>query len=393
MLSSRLSVAVALLLFAIALPVRAEISGFATLGSSWFSNPHADFAYNNGSTGPGNSRTLDVGLDSNLGLQWSTLLDSQVRLTAQTVIYRDASNQIKPDLTLLNALFPVSNAFSVRIGRSQNPNFLYSDYRQVHYALPWIRPPREVYGVTSFFDYDGAQVVYRQPIMLGWELVALAGVASASMNYSLDSGQHIDVAHGDAIRYASISLQRTCWTIKLSYETGVLTAQNTTVDGALDVLRQTSSVSLADQMALSHKDYQFVALGVRKDSADWLLVSEFSWRSLDAYFGQRGGAYVTLGRHLGRYMPYMTLARTWTLTGSSPNPVAQALYDSVSYSASSLTLGLAYELSDRTTLKTEIQGIAPDAGSRWVYESYDRNYNYTSPDKDLLLSVSVSTVF
>ncbi len=374
-------------------PASADVSGFASLGASWFSNPHADFAYNNHSTGPGRSRDIDWGLDSNLGLQWSTLANHHLRLTAQTVIYRDASNQLKPELTLLNLLIPIGERFSWRIGRSQNPNFLYSDYRHVHYALPWIRPPREVYGVTSLFNYDGVQARYQQIVSDEWNVIALVGLAQVEMNYSLNAGHDIDRARGDGVAYASVALQQADWTFKFSYETGKLTTNPATVSAAFDGLRQMGYGDLANQMILEHKTYQFATLGARMDSSDWLLVGELAWRSLDAYFGQRGGLYVSVGRHFGRYMPYLTLARTWTSTENSTIPIAQSLYDAVQYSASSISLGLAVELSNTMTFKTELQGIAPDPGTRWAYESYDAQYNHHHPDQDILLSASLGLVF
>jgi hypothetical protein len=376
----------------LAVPASAQVSGFATLGAAWFSNPHADFAYNNHSTGPGNSRSVDLGLDSNLGLQWSSTFDQAVRLTAQTVVYRDASNHVRPDLTLLNAQFLMNDRLSLRVGRTQNPNFLFSDYRQVHYALPWIRPPREVYGVTSFFNYDGVQGRYQLPVMDDWSLVFLAGIAQSSMDYSLDGGRAVDSAQAEGVRYVSAALQHEDWTIKLSYETGALSTKNETVEQALQGVTQFDAV-LAQNMSLWNKKYDFWALGAQYDSSDWLIVGELSWRGLEAYFGQRGGGYATLGRHYGQYMPYITLARTWTITDSSTNPIAQSLYDSVKYSASSLALGLSVALTPQMMLKTELQGIAPDPDSKWVYEQYDAQYNHHQPGQDVLLSVSLDMVF
>ncbi len=376
----------------LALPASAQVSGFATLGAAWFSNPHADFAYNNHSTGPGNSRSVDLGLDSNLGLQWSNTFDQNVRLTAQTVVYRDASNHVRPDLTLLNAQFLINDRLSLRVGRTQNPNFLYSDYRQVHYALPWIRPPREVYGVTSFFNYDGVQGRYQLPVMDDWSLIFLAGIAQSSMDYSLDGGRAVDSAQAEGVRYISAALQREDWTIKLSYETGALSTKNEAVEQVLQGVAQFDA-ALAQHLSLWNKKYDFWALGAQYDSSDWLIATELSWRGLDAYFGQRGGGYMTLGRHYGQYMPYITLARTWTITDTSTNPIAQSLYDSVKYSASSLALGLSVALTPQMMLKTELQGIAPDPGSKWAYEQYDAQYNHHQPGQDVLLSVSLAMVF
>jgi hypothetical protein len=150
---------------------------------------------------------------------------------------------------------------------------------------------------------------------------------------------------------------------------------------------------LAQQMALDGKPYHFMALGVRYDADDHLWLFEAAHRDLDAYFGRRSGVYTTYGHRLGVYMPYITLARTWTEVSSNNHPVAQQLYDSVKYSLTSLTLGISYEWSSRMTVKGEAQWLKPDAGSRWAYEKYSSSYNFAAPSEDVLLSIGVSTVF
>lgn len=384
--------ALPLMICLVASPVGAEVNGFATLGAAWFSNPNADFAYNNLSSGAGNSRTIDLGLDSNLGLQWTTKPAQSVQLTAQTVIARDASNNLVPSITLANANFYLPNNLSLLVGRTQNPNFLYSDVRQVHFALPWIRPPREVYGVTSIFNYDGVQASFQHVLSDQWVFHTNFGVAQAVSDYSRDAGDHVDQLHADNMKYMSISLQNAAWTVKLSYEQGNLTTQSQRLQDAFTLLSQ-SDAALSDRLALVNKDYQFATLGARYESDDYLALFEYAWRHLDAYFGERSGAYVTLGKRFDKFMPYVTLARTWTTVGNSSNSIAQQLYASVTYSASSASLGGSYQLSDHVTLKGELQVVAPDPGSRWAYEAYSTQYDYNTHAQDVLLSFSLNTVF
>ena len=134
--------------------VQAEWHGFASVGAAWFSNDDADYVYNNLSSGAGHSHSVDWGLDSKLGLQWTASPMRSLRLNAQTVIALDAVNRFSPNLTLANLAYDVNERLSLTLGRTQNPNFLYSDHRHIAYALPWLRPPREVYGITSMFNYD-----------------------------------------------------------------------------------------------------------------------------------------------------------------------------------------------------------------------------------------------
>lgn len=375
-----------------------EVSGFATLGAAAFSSTDADFAYNNHSVGPGRSRPVDAGLDSNLGVQLSGALTDRWRANAQAIAYRGASGEVGAELTLANVELVREQGWSVRLGRVQNPNFLYSDVRHVHGVLPWVRPPREVYGVTTFFNYDGVQALWRGHVA-GWGLTLQTGLAQAQMDYSRDAGVHVDSASARQMGYAAIKASQGPWTVKLSYERGRLTAISPLTQPLFDAMRVGGQAPLANALALQDKEYDFWALGGRYDGSQWLVLAEVAQRGLDAYFGQHGGAYVTLGYRLGRVMPYATLARTWTLTdragatAGSFAPLVQGLYDGIRYNASSASAGLALEVSEHWTLKLQADVIRPDAGSHWVYENYGPGYDHARPDTDALLSVVLNGVF
>lgn len=382
----------ALLMLLLATKGYADWYGFASASSVWFSNPNADFVYNNLSSGAGRTRTLDFGLDTNLGVQWTGSPVSGMRLNGQSVLARDAASRFTPTVTLANMALDVNPSFSLTVGRVQNPNFLYSDYRHVHYALPWVRPPREVYGITSIFNYDGAQANIELMRRGDFGLRLTAGLAQSNTDYSRDGGETVNRLRTTQMGYASLTWRASDWLVKLSYEQGGLFTQNLRIDQAMAAIAQTDAL-LAQQMALNGKDYRFMALGVRYDTDEHLWLFEAAHRDLDAYFGRRSGVYSTYGYRLGVYMPYVTLARTWTEVSSSRHFVAQQLYDSVKYSLTSLTLGTSYEWSSRITLKGEAQWLRPDAGSRWAYENYNAFYNFAAPSEDVLLSISVSTVF
>lgn len=372
--------------------VSAQWYGFASVGAVWFSNDDADYVYNNLSRGAGSSHTIDWGLDSKLGLQWTGNPTQSLRLNAQTLLARDAQNRFTPSLTLANMAFDVNERVTLTLGRTQNPNFLYSDHRHVNYALPWLRPPREVYGITSIFNYDGARASIELDRQQDHSLNLVAGVAQAENNYSFDAGQSNNLLAATNMIYASLSRQAPHWLIKLSVETGQLSTHNPMLDRALGAIALTD-VALAERMALTNKTYQLIALGVKYEADDDLLLFELAHRQIDAYFGQRTGAYLTYGHRFGIWMPYLTLARTQTQLDKSTHPVANQLYISARDAVTTLTLGSAYELSSRLTLKAEAQWSQPDANSGWAYANYQPSYRLAHPPEDLLLSIGLSTVF
>ncbi len=372
--------------------VQAEWHGFASVGAAWFSNDDADYVYNNLSSGAGHSHSVDWGLDSKLGLQWTASPMRSLRLNAQTVIARDAVNRFSPSLTLANLAYDVNERLSLTLGRTQNPNFLYSDHRHIAYALPWLRPPREVYGITSMFNYDGIQATIELDRQHDQRLKLVAGLAQAENSYSFDAGRHENQLDATGMVYASLSRQTPQWLFKFSMETGRLSTHNPMLTQALAVIGQTD-VALAERMALAGKDYHLMALGIKYDVDDDLWLFELAHRHINAYFGARKGAYLTYGRRFAEWMPYITLARTQTELDKSQNPVAEQLFTSARDAVTTLTLGTSYELSSQLTLKAEAQWSRPDANSGWTYANYQPSYPLAKPTDDLLLSISMSTVF
>lgn len=370
----------------------ADWYGFASVGAGWFSNDDADYVYNNLSTGPGHSHTLDWGLDSKLGLQWTKSVEPTLRFNAQTVLARDAVNRFTPAITLANMAIDVTDRFTLTLGRTQNPNFLYSDHRHVSYALPWLRPPREVYGITSIFNYDGLQASVELDRQHDHSVKLVGGIAQAENSYSFDAGRSKNLLNDTQMLYVGLSRQSQDWLVKFSIETGRLSTHNPMLSQALAYIAQSDS-ALASRMDLDGKDYQLMAFGIKYDHDDDLLLFELAHRQIAAYFGQRTGAYVTYGRRFGIWMPYLTLARTQTEVGESTNPVAQQLYVSARDAVTTVTLGSTYELTSRLTLKAEAQWSKPDANSGWAYANYQPSYPLAHPPEDLLLSIGVSTVF
>lgn len=386
------SACVALTLLSLSNLVQAEWHGFASAGAVWFSNDDADYVYNNLSSGPGHSHAVDFGLDSKLGLQWSTVSAQSVRFNAQALVAKDALNRFTPSLTLANAVFDLNHRVSFTLGRTQNPNFLYSDHRHVNYALPWLRPPREVYGITSIFTYDGIQTSIELDRQHHHSIKLVAGAAQAENTYSFDGGESKNLLNATGMIYASVSRQSYDWLFKLSVETGRLSTHNPMLSNALNTIAQTD-LALSERMSLDAKDYQLVALGIKYDTDEHLLLFELAHRQINAYFGKRTGAYLTYGRRLNEWMPYFTLARTQTQVDDSANPVAQRLYVSARDAVTTMTLGSSYELNSRLTLKAEAQWSKPDSNSGWTYANYQASYPLARPPEDLLLSIGVSTVF
>lgn len=96
--------------------------------------------------------------DSRIGLQGVAQFDPKTSLTAQ-VLSTGAKN-FKGQVDWLYLSRDLTDTLTVQVGRKRLPLYQYSDFAQVGYAYPWIRPPADLYG-WQIVAYNGANLLYR----------------------------------------------------------------------------------------------------------------------------------------------------------------------------------------------------------------------------------------
>lgn len=96
--------------------------------------------------------------DSLVGLQARADINEKASVTIQLLSEGADDWQTNVDMAYLS--YQVTDQLTWRAGRMRAPFFLYSDFVNVGYAYPWIRPPFEVY-LSPFNSLDGMDVVYR----------------------------------------------------------------------------------------------------------------------------------------------------------------------------------------------------------------------------------------
>jgi len=100
------------------------------------------------------SFALDV--ESRLGLQGSVQLTDDLAVTAQ-VVSRGAHNW-RPELKWAYVSYQVNDNVQVKAGRLNSPFYLFSDFQDVGYALPWVSAPRNAYIVPAD-SIEGVNVI------------------------------------------------------------------------------------------------------------------------------------------------------------------------------------------------------------------------------------------
>lgn len=395
-----------MLLYSIqAVALDAYFSGFGTVGISCFSNNDADYRRDDVPVGPGRTQPCSAELDSKLGVQGDFQFSDTLGSTFQVTAIHNSDDDFMPQLTLANLRWQYSDNWRFRIGRMQNPNFIYSEYRNVNYAQPWARPPGEVYNMLPTFLHDGVEVLYRSHYG-DWEIEYQAGLAQSDFDFPIsNTSDSLEVSIQTA--YLNFSAENGPWLFKVSIAPGRADATSPNVESLLAALRGAATPeasALANEIEIKDKRYTLYSLGFRYDDGKWLFDGEFLTRPTKGFVQQPITAYLSAGRRLGPWTPYAVIARLDGCQDDAYNtlPAGDPLYNNVEALLSSthdlarttLAVGVARELNDQATLKIQADFIRPDNNSWADYiNHHETDYDFSSPGTDTLLSISVDFVF
>ena len=142
-----------------------SLKGFGTLGVAHSNSTEADYTTNVFQpNGAGRTRQTAFGVDSKLGLQADWKATSSISATAQVLSkYRD-DKTYSPDLEWAFVKYAASSNLDIRAGRIRPAVYLLSDFLDVNYANPWVRPPVEFYSAAPISRMEGIDVLWRPTI-------------------------------------------------------------------------------------------------------------------------------------------------------------------------------------------------------------------------------------
>jgi len=135
------------------------IKGFGTAGFVYNGNNKADFVQdtNFNPRGAGKTENISAVIDSKIGMQLDWQATQQLSFTGQAVSKQDPNNSWVPDLQWAFAKFKILPNLDVRAGRIRPAVFMLSDYLDINYANPWIRPPIEMYSQSPIAHIGNCQ--------------------------------------------------------------------------------------------------------------------------------------------------------------------------------------------------------------------------------------------
>lgn len=282
--------------------------------------------------------------DSKFGLQVTADVSENMQAVAQILASAEDENY-SMDIEWAYLDYAANESTSLRAGRIKQPVFLISDYLEVGYAYPWIRPPAEAYSNMPVDSIIGVELLYQTKV--------------AGMNFGFQPyfgsntegvpGQPTVNFFADNYIGMALRLENRAMTFQVThFQTDVSTVDTGTGGLNSEGTANLSVASLSWDVANFVGYTEFTTRDIEADSGT--LGSGFNSVPFDYLFSDQDGYYVTLGYRMGKYLPHLTFATIDSEPADTPANMA-----SQGARQESITLGLRYELNDSAALKMEYQ--------------------------------------
>jgi hypothetical protein len=287
--------------------------------------------------------------ESRLGVQGTVNFSRDLSGTAQVVARPNPGDKASLEWAYLT--YKLDPAWTVQVGRKRLPLYYFSDFQDIGYAYPTIRPSPDVYG-WDIVNYNGVNIDHVNDLG-DWTVrtSAFYGNEHSRKNpYSLIIVDDPQDVSWDNITGASLEVSKDWFSARVSY----------TQSGFKQVDHNTGEVEPLDT-GLDHAHLQrFYGVAFNADYGDWVGRSEFaaSDRTEQGYTAKF--FLLTVGRHFGDFTPAITLS-SYKEHSTYPDQ-----YVPVRNSTTSFTL--RYEVNRSSDLKLQLDrardsGPEPFAGN------------------------------
>jgi len=288
--------------------------------------------------------------DNVIGLQFSSSVSKKIDMTL-VLQARGSSSNYDVSAEWAYATYKFNEDLSLRMGKYKGSFYMVSDYQDVGYAYPWVRPPLEVYSTNPIRSLSGLNLVYQSnfnDLTLLTELYVGSGTHTTKYIPSTTDAPTTSPYFG--LGDSSLNGK------SVNFETVNASGINISLSGSAASFRLgyfNTDVNAA-AFNITEKQGEFFGLGFNLDWNDIVIYSEYIQRdtdpSLAGAFPDQNAYYVTLGYRIGQFLPYLTYADL--AKGKDDSPYSQL--------QTSVALGLRTEISDTSSLKIELLSITPE---------------------------------
>ena len=246
--------------------------------------------------------------DSRLGLQLDAEINQTWHAGIQWVARNHAGDFFEQNLDWAYLRWRPKQNLDLRLGRLGLDIYFLSDYRNVGYAYPWIRPPHEFYGSNAIYHFDGADIAKRFKFGEGYLTTKLfAGHAF----FQLPIYQSGVFDGGVSLGGGKLAFEQGPWQFRLAYmyteqtrELPIKPLKQLLLDPGVNAGWPGAS-DLVPRLRAAGRRIQFSSLGLAYDNGVWLAQMEASYvDSSQEVVPDAATAYLSVGRRFDKFTFY-----------------------------------------------------------------------------------------
>ncbi len=319
-----------------------SISGFGSVGIGKADNAITYAGYSD--------EKLDWEQETLAGLQFDFQINDRAKFVTQIVA--NSRYDYEPKFEMAYAAYEF-DSLTARAGKLRLPLFFYSDFMDVGYAYPMIRPSQETYENLLFKSHTGVDflipVEFEDSSLL---IQPVVGIGTIDEDDSSAGEVKLDNLYGVAINWNYED-----WTLRGSYFAAEANPECDNVDFTDPVALATASEQclMSTALDISGQDGTFISAGVQYDNGSALVNVEATDVQLEGKFYDYRTVSGLVAYRVAEFTPY--LSASWMETTDDEeramSNTGNQLVDGINYS---LNQGLNFER------------IAYSIGSRWDFD-------------------------
>lgn len=348
--------------------------------------------------------------DSRLGIQLDANFNAALQMTVQWVARDHAGNFFEQNLEWAFLRWRPQNDLDIRVGRLGTDVFLSSDYRNVSYAYPWMRPPHEFYGTIPIYHYDGFDIGKRYTINNGY--LTLKMFAGYSTNQLISNPGNELFDFNAPVAGGNLTYEHSHWLTKLSYvfvhpitDTPGFDEASTLLNNPLVNLGLPGISELTPYLTTKHIDMHFISIGGAYDDGVWLAQAEAAYLHSDSpLFPSQTSAYLSFGRRFSSVTLYTLFGIAHSFEYNIdvpepviPNPELQEIHDSINgflnqngIDEKSISLGVRWDVYSNIALKAQWSHFWLGQNGTQLWQEFDTE---PTPDKVNVWSFGFDFIF
>ncbi|MDN3639317.1 porin [Simiduia curdlanivorans] len=373
-----LATAVASMATALAVNVNAadiRWNGFASI-TGGISTSEADRADGEELRLYGYDDDFDFRPESKLALQASSNLGNGLSVTAQAIAR--GADDFNVDMEWAFVSYDFGESSRINVGKLRIPFYQYSDFLDVGYAYPWIRPPESVYDLF-FSTMEGANLQFNGA-MGSWDS-GLQLVMGRTANDLVISGEESNADLRNLVGGAW-TINNDWLTLRAAYFQADTTIENTSLNAVEAGLIGAGFADQGNSLAARDDKGSFLGLGFKADNGSWLLAGEVTQIKVeDSFVADQDSAYITIGKTFNDLMFHVTYemqedTRTDGITDGIPFPSgnagldflvgsAEAIANSAEEKSNTITVGMRYNFHPSASFKIDYSQRSFDSASTY----------------------------